>query len=95
MPGVEIQGELGIDHEVWEARVFLEGLVDLVQQAGANDAPSLPDPGTLGEINVPVLFVGSCADDVHSLRVAAYLAGVKRRAQIVDDLGGSERAKKL
>mmetsp|Transcript_2797 Transcript_2797/g.6129 ORF Transcript_2797/g.6129 Transcript_2797/m.6129 type:complete len:471 (-) Transcript_2797:146-1558(-) len=79
--------EEGVDQEVGEGGVALVGLADVVQEAGADNAAALPDPGQSSQVDVPVLLLALGLDDVHALGVAADLGGVQRLAHVVHQLG--------
>src|SRR5215204_587165 len=72
--------ELGVEQQIRQVMAPVVGVLNFAEEARADDAAALPDARRLAEVDVPPPILGAGADEVHALRVRAYLRGVERVA---------------
>ena len=83
--------EEGIEHQVRELRVLVEGFFDFAQEHAADDAAAAPHEGDAAVVQVPfVLFRGGAHEHV-ALGVGDDLGGVEGLADVFDELGAVAR----
>ena len=67
---VDLLREPGVDHQILELRISVVGILNSLQQPGADDAPPLPDLGDRGHVQLVVQILGSNAKQFHTLGIA-------------------------
>jgi len=50
--------EIAVEHQIGQFAVLVEGLLDLAQEAAANDAAAPPHQSDAAVIEVPLVFLG-------------------------------------
>src|ERR1051326_7787016 len=61
--------EIGVQQQVGETGIAVEGFLDLAEKSGANDAPGAPYHGDSAVVEIPVALLGSLAEQHEALRV--------------------------
>jgi hypothetical protein len=56
LSAVQLCSEVWVHQQIGEVAIALEGGLDAVQEARANDAPSLPDACTLAQLHAPAIL---------------------------------------
>ena len=87
----ELAGDGGVEEERRQPRVAAVGGVDVVEDAGADDAAAAPDRREIGEVEAPAVLATRRLQVRHPLRVRAEERAVERRLQLVAPLERGQR----
>lgn len=92
LPICQVLGKLRVHQQVGQVGVAKVGLFDAVQEAGTDDATTLPDTAQTCQIDIPALIHTLGLDDVVALGITADLRSVESILDVGDQLGLINRA---
>ena len=83
---VDLALEVRIEQQVGEFAVAFEGLGDLLQEDGADDAAAAENLGDFSEVERPVVFLLRLAHELEALGVGTDLRAIQRGVDGLDEL---------